>query len=242
MCMVGSGPSQVFSMVRVISTRSKRLPNALFSLQGHLGDLTVEHTAYHLPIIVKELLSSSPPGRLQDPAEVSRILSDASTSFDHAIAGDILRVFPGGIEALADMPDSMIQAMINRNTDPQFFIKARLCMYGTTALFALVDPDHQNLWVANVGDCQAGRSMPPLVLAHILTFPLVLVSPNGPLKWTSELLTANHNCDNDAETSRVISEHPGEPECILDRRVLGALAPTRCKVPLSSPTTHLIFA
>lgn len=226
--MVGSGPSQVSSTVCALSVQLKRPTIALTALPGHLGDLTVEHAAYHLPIIVRELLSSSPPERLQDPAEVSRILSDATTSFDHAIAGDILKVFPGGIEALADMPDSTIQAMINRNADPQFFKKARLCMYGTTALIALVDPDHQNLWVANVGDCQAGPS-PPFILARILTPSVVLVSPNGPLEWKSELLTTNHNCDNDAEISRIVSEHPAEPECILDRRVLGALAPTRCK-------------
>ena len=127
--------------------------------------------------------------------------------------------------------------------DPQLLKNARLCMYGTTALVALVDPDHQNLWVANVGDCQAGRSPSFLSLAHHLTFPLVLVSPNGPLGWKSELLTTNHNCDNDAEISRVISEHPGEPECIFDRRVLGALAPTRCKfAPYHLPNTHPHFA
>ena len=145
-----------------------RLIIRIASLQGHLGDLTVEHTAYHLPIIVKEFLSSSPPERLQDPAEVSRILSDSTTSFDHAIAGDILNVFPGGIRALADMPQSTIQAIIGRSTDPQLLKKARLCMYGTTALIALVDPDHQNLWVANVGDCQAGRSSSPPIQAHLL--------------------------------------------------------------------------
>ena len=143
-------------MVRVHSEQSRRPTNALAASQGHLGDLTVEHTAYHLPIIVKELLSSSPPERLQDPTEVSRILSEACTSFDRAIAGDILQVFPGGIKALANMPQSTIQAIINRNADPQFLKKARLCMYGTTALVSLVDPDHQNLWIANVGDCQAG--------------------------------------------------------------------------------------
>ena len=204
------------------------------SLQGHLGDLTVEHTAYHLPIIVKEFLSSSPPERLQDPAEVSRILSDSTTSFDHAIAGDILNVFPGGIRAVADMSQSTIQAIIGQSTDPQLLKKARLCMYGTTALIALVDPDHQNLWVANVGDCQAGRSSSPPIPRTFSPHPLVLVTPDGPLRWKSELVTANHNCDNDSEISRVISEHPGEPECILDRRVLGALAPTRCKFALIS--------
>jgi hypothetical protein len=30
-------------------------------------------------------------------------------------------------------------------------------MYGTTALVALVDPDHKDLWVANLGDCQASE-------------------------------------------------------------------------------------
>ena len=105
---------------------------------------------------MKELLSGLSLEKLQDPAEVSRILLESTTSFDRAIAGDILRLFPGGVEALADMPQSMIQAIINRNTDPQFLKNARLCMYGTTALAALVDPDHKNLWVANVGDCQAG--------------------------------------------------------------------------------------
>ena len=143
-------------MVCAHSAEPKRLTDTLIAFEGHLGDLTVEHTAYHLPIIVKELLSASPSKRLQDPAEVSRILSEATTSFDRAIAGDIIQVFPGGMEALANTPQSTIQGIINRNTDPQFLKKARLCMYGTTALVALVDPDHQNLWVANVGDCQAG--------------------------------------------------------------------------------------
>ena len=210
-------------------------------LKGHLGDLTVEHTAYHLPIIVKELLSRSPPERLQDPAEVSRILSESTTSFDRAIAGDILKIFPGGIEALQNMSQSTVQAIINRNADPQLLKNARLCMYGTTALVALVDPDHQNLWVANVGDCQAGWCP---IMPHFgirLHVPSVFVSQNGPLRWKSELLTSNHNCDNDTEASRVITEHPGEPECILDRRVLGALAPTRCNFTFCHiPTCTLI--
>jgi len=30
-------------------------------------------------------------------------------------------------------------------------------MYGTTALVALVDPDHKDLWVANLDDCQASE-------------------------------------------------------------------------------------
>ena len=59
---------------------------------------------------------------------------------------------------------------------------------------------------------------------------LVLVSPGQDAKdWDIEVLTVVHNGDNDAELTRVRKNHPGEPECIVDRRVLGALAPTRCE-------------
>lgn len=56
---------------------------------------------------------------------------------------------------------------------------------------------------------------------------------NNAKDWKIEVLTANHNGDNDEELERIRKAHPGEPECILDRRVLGALAPTRCMFQLS---------
>lgn len=95
-------------------------------------------------------------------------------------------------------------------------------MYGTTALVALIDPDHVNLWVANLGDCQA-----------------VLITPDdeGVKDWQIDFLTNAHNGDNDTELERIRAEHPGEDECILNRRVLGALAPTRClgDIPFKQP-------
>jgi pyruvate dehydrogenase phosphatase len=123
---------------------------------GHLGDTTVEHTAHHLPIIIQEFLVASDPSVLRDPGNVSRILSHSMTSFDKAIAGDVLEIFPGGLESLSTMSDYNIQSIILNNIDSQISKKARLCMYGTTALVALVDPQHENLWVANLGDCQGG--------------------------------------------------------------------------------------
>lgn len=79
------------------------------------------------------------------------------TSFDEAIAGDVLDLFPGGIESLSTYSDEQIRRKINDiYTGGENYKKARLCMYGTTALVALVDPDHENLWLANLGDCQAG--------------------------------------------------------------------------------------
>ena len=69
-----------------------------------------------------------------------------------------------------------------------------------------------------------------LAHSYLLFFCLVLVSPGQDAKdWNIEVLTVIHNGDNDAELARVHKNHPGEPECIVDRRVLGALAPTRCE-------------
>lgn len=80
----------------------------------------------------------------------------------------------------------------------------------------------------------------------------VLITPDdeGVKDWQIEVLTNAHNGDNDAEIERIRAEHPDEPECILNRRVLGALAPTRCEYdvdflslsPFSLPHDDLLFS
>ena len=91
---------------------------------------------------------------------VRELFSNAITAFDNAIAGDVLELFPGGIEPLPGRTDEEIQEVLNDFGDGRGiganYQKARLCLYGTTALVALVDPAHENLWVANLGDCEAG--------------------------------------------------------------------------------------
>ncbi|KZP16351.1 hypothetical protein FIBSPDRAFT_1047584 [Athelia psychrophila] len=125
---------------------------------GHLGDITAEHP-------------------LEDPDFISDLLPRAMTSFDDAIAGDVLDLFPGGLAGLANLSDDNIRHIINDiHTGGANFRKARLCMYGTTALVALVDPDHKNLWVANLGDCAA-----------------VMVTQTGSEEWKTELLTTDHD-------------------------------------------------
>lgn len=137
--------------------------------------------------------------------------------------------------------DAQIKEIINdQHLGGANWRKARLCMYGTTALVALVDPDHINLWVANLGDCQAGALPADYVLLLFVncgSLCIVLITPDdeGVKDWQVDVLTSAHNGDNDAEIERIRTEHPDEPECILNRRVLGALAPTRCKYHVLSP-------
>lgn len=179
---------------------------------GHLGDVTVEHVAHHLPIIIQEFLERADPAKLGDPTFISSLFSQSIVTFDEAIAGDVLDLFGGSVEQLKDYSDAEIRKIINdQHSGGANFRKARLNMYGTTALVALVDPEHLHLWVANLGDCQA-----------------ILVSPVNDFDYKVQVLTTTHNGHNDAELDRVRSQHPGEPECIVERRVLGALAPTRC--------------
>ncbi|KAI9462526.1 protein serine/threonine phosphatase 2C [Russula earlei] len=185
---------------------------------GHLGDATVEHTAHHLPIIVQQLLHkvmTGPGAPMPSPDVVRDLLSSGITAFDNAIAGDVLELFPGGIDTLPDRTDEEIQAVVNDFAGPSGganYQKARLCLYGTTALVALVDPSHENLWVANLGDCEA-----------------VLVTPDADGRLPRhEVLNVLHNGSNAAEIARVRRDHPGEPESVLNGRVLGTIAPFRC--------------
>ena len=169
---------------------------------------------------------------------VRELFSNAITAFDNAIAGDVLELFPGGIESLPGRTDEEIQEVLNDFGDGRGiganYQKARLCLYGTTALVALVDPAHENLWVANLGDCEAGTrshvAPPPPQLTCSLTLPQVLVTLGADGRLARhEVLNVLHNGTNPAEIARVRHDHPGEPESVQYGRVLGTLAPFRCK-------------
>ena len=56
-----------------------------------------------------------------------------------------------------------------------------------------------------------------------------MVSQTTTDDWDIKRLTKYHNGDNIDEVERVRREHPGEPDCILNQRILGAMAPFRCK-------------
>ena len=188
-----------------------------------------------MPIIVREFLEEMDlkhGGRAVPPPLIADMFSVAIRSFDDAIANDVLELFPGGLDAVMQMPDDHIQCILNdQHWGGSNFKKARLCMYGTTALVALVDPDHKNLWLANLGDCQGGKYGVHFALdsvAHALSI-IVMLSETAPRDWSFEVLTRVHNGENEQEVERVRKEHPEEPECVVDGRVLGAIAPFRCQ-------------
>jgi len=122
----------------------------------------VEHVAHHLPIIVRDFLREADESThtgTYSPNDISKLFMKAIIAFDDAIAHDVLDLFGGSVENLDEYTDAQIRDIINdQHKGGVNWRKARLCMYGTTALVALIDPDHKDLWIANLGDCQASES------------------------------------------------------------------------------------
>jgi len=124
---------------------------------GHSGHETVDHVLQTFPSTVKESLlfafknCSSP---LLSADTISRILSDALVHLDDSIRSEFLHLFSDS-DALRRMTDAQILEVLNGGADGSNRKVALRCTQGTTAIVALTDP-WKNLWVANLGDCQAG--------------------------------------------------------------------------------------
>ncbi|KAJ3504247.1 hypothetical protein NLJ89_g8036 [Agrocybe chaxingu] len=174
---------------------------------GHAGHETVDYTVSNLPKIIKaELAAILEKNTQPEPSVISDALTRAISSFDESIGKAVLDLFPDQA-ALSHMSDAEIRQIVN-DKGPNSATVLR-CVRGSTVLISLTDPSKSNVWVASLGDCAA-----------------VLGTREGG-EWKTRVLSTAHNGENAVEVERIRSEHPGEAECILDDRVLGAIAVTR---------------
>ncbi|KAF8629153.1 hypothetical protein AX17_005738 [Amanita inopinata Kibby_2008] len=178
---------------------------------GHAGHETVNHARDQLPALVRRNLEIHLIDGVQAGTDfqsiIANVLKRSITSFDNCIGTDLLQLFPTP-ETLNQLSDQQIRSTINdkgRNS-----ASVSKCMSGATVLLSLLDPTKNNLWVASLGDSQAA---------------LGYRTVDG--GWKTKLLSSYHNGEDEAEANRVKAEHPGEEECMIDRRVLGAIAVTR---------------
>jgi pyruvate dehydrogenase phosphatase len=135
----------------------------------------VEHALRTLPPMIKQALDPllrscrGHAGGLSSAA-VSGMLSDCITRFDHSITTDFTRMFPGGPAGLQGMSGTQIRRLFqDRMSGPgsQDLTAVTRCLQGSTVIVTLTDPSKHNLWIANLGDSQAGalasiRSFRPL--------------------------------------------------------------------------------
>ncbi|KAG0695033.1 phosphatase 2C-like domain-containing protein [Suillus ampliporus] len=187
-------------------------PNGIWSLtavfDGHGGHETADYLVAELPSFLMAGLSST----MTNVEGVSDALTSAIYDFDEAMKRDFLEIFPEGIDEIATMPEAMVKARVNDQCSGGLnHMKALRCMRGSTILLALVDPTKKHLWVLSLGDGVA-----------------VLGSrQDASSQWNASILSDNHNGNNPSEADRIRQQHPDEPECIFDDRILGNLAVTR---------------
>ena len=139
---------------------------------GHAGHETVDYLVDALPAIMEKLLKSSLSEAVDGslpPTSVSQILVDAISEVDEAITRDILNLFPGGPESIQQLSDEQINAIAN-DFDAGGVNNAKILrgLRGSTVLASLIDPKRENVWVASLGDCQAGKNLKISIIPVIL--------------------------------------------------------------------------
>lgn len=121
-------------------------------LDGHAGHNTVDHVAATLPGLVHDALVAGLAAGPLGAADVSSVLRKTIAEIDARIGEELLDLFHGGPEAIAALSDDEITSVINSAPNSA---KVLRCMRGSTVLVALIGPN-LDLWVASLGDCQAG--------------------------------------------------------------------------------------
>lgn len=122
---------------------------------------TVDHISTSFGPHLKGQLESAfrsrpPPSAL--PRLVSDILKQSLEHIDRAMISEFLDLFPRGADELTRLDPARVRHMLNdKNGQSSGYRKTARAFGGTTALVTLVDPTRNHLWVANVGDCVAGR-------------------------------------------------------------------------------------
>lgn len=127
----------------------------------------MKHVAANLPGQLRSGLTNLlvKSGGKIDPVSISNLLSKVIISYDDSLTKDLCSLFPGGIEELSKLSDSQVKAVIHDSAIGGLnHAKVTRCMQGSTVLVSLTDPNCDNIWVASLGDCQAGVSNVSILL------------------------------------------------------------------------------
>jgi pyruvate dehydrogenase phosphatase len=121
---------------------------------GHGGHAAADFAVSALPGMISDGLITS--SRSVD--DVSRVLYESICALDKEIQDGVTGLFANDVDALAKLSEGAVDDIVRANYE-----KLLLGMTGTTALIALVDEKKENLWIANLGDCQAGACVECIV-------------------------------------------------------------------------------
>ena len=136
---------------------SGRCPDLSSScLVGHSGHEASEHTVQSLPPLIRShlerVLTSDSNAT---PSAIGHSFAKAIQTFDRSFEDDLRAVIPEGFESLSDRE---LQVLINdQSTGGRVYTKVMRCMRGACSAIAVIDPAKENLWIVNLGDCEAGQ-------------------------------------------------------------------------------------
>ena len=123
---------------------------------GHSGHETSEYAARSLPPVIRSHLENV---LTNDPNATPNVIGDAFSEavqlFDNSLENDLKAVLPENFESLSD---AELQIVINdRATGGRVYTRVIKCMRGACSVIAVIDPAKENLWIVNLGDCEAGQ-------------------------------------------------------------------------------------
>jgi pyruvate dehydrogenase phosphatase len=89
------------------------------------------------------------------PSAIGDAFSEAVQVFDKALEDDLKAVLPENFESLDN--EELRAAINDQATGGRVYTRVIRCMRGTCSVVAVIDPAKENLWIVNLGDCEAGR-------------------------------------------------------------------------------------
>ena len=125
-------------------------------LVGHSGHEASEHTVRSLPPLIRSHLESVLTSDSNaTPSTIGDSFAKAIQIFDRSFEDDLKAVIPENFESLSD---GELQVLINdQATGGRVYNKVIRCMRGACSAIAVIDPAKENLWIVNLGDCEAGQ-------------------------------------------------------------------------------------
>ncbi|KAF9028062.1 protein serine/threonine phosphatase 2C [Hymenopellis radicata] len=179
---------------------------------GHLSSEVSEYASQNLPKAIAARISAD----MGPSLDIPHIMKTAIEEFDSSLLRNFTKLFDEGEDFSHEKwnDKSEIYRVVGYRGD-QTFTDARLAIVGSTALVAFINRARTHVWVASLGDSDAGNRD---------------ISVCGRLqedRWIPIKLSSSHNASNPKEVQRIEQEHPGETSFIKWDRLLGWLSVTR---------------
>ena len=130
---------------------------------GHYTDELSSYSAEVLPQQLCDRISRSISSG--DAIDLSAVVEEALVKgiedFDASLLDDVLKHFPQGVDTDWDDPlwddPAEVFEIIGYSGDDPVFVAARRTIVGATVLVGFIDKQKRNLWVASLGDSEAGK-------------------------------------------------------------------------------------